>query len=33
MNQKGRGICEIDNLKNNLTKLDYKIIDIDRLLL
>jgi prophage antirepressor-like protein len=31
--QKGGGINEIDNLKNNLLELDKKIIDIDRLLL
>jgi hypothetical protein len=33
MNQKGGGLSEIDNLKNNLLELDKKIIDIDRLLL
>jgi hypothetical protein len=33
MNQKGGGISEIDNLKNNLIDLDKKIIDIDKLLL
>lgn len=33
MNQKGGGISEIDNLKNNLAKLNDKINEIEKLLL
>lgn len=33
MNQKGGGLTEIDNLKNNLFELDKKIIDVNKLLL
>lgn len=32
MNQKGGGLSDIDNLKNNLLELDKKIIDINKLL-